>query len=86
MTSRDQYETRLHSPGERGRLKSAVTLEGSPRRDRDYARATLTRDRPMNDRGGTLDLADLQARGRGRHTVSHPHGERAAQIRDRPSS
>mgnify|MGYP001228419284 CR=1 FL=1 len=62
MKRLDQYEKRILSAYERGALKSVVTSEASLRRYRDYARATLTKNRRVNIRLSTLDLADIQAR------------------------
>jgi predicted DNA binding CopG/RHH family protein len=62
MKGLDQYEKRILSAYERGKLKSAVTSETSLRRYREYARATLTKNRRVNIRLSTLDLADIQAR------------------------
>ncbi|MBA5868284.1 MAG: hypothetical protein GDA67_16440 [Nitrospira sp. CR1.3] len=42
--------------------KSVVTSEASLRRYREYARATLTKNRRVNIRMSTMDLADIQAR------------------------
>src|SRR5574341_998995 len=62
MKRLDQYEKRILSAYERGELKSLVTSEASLRRYREYARATLTKNRRVNIRVSTLDLADIQAR------------------------
>lgn len=55
-------EKRILSAYERGELKSVVTSEASLRRYREYARATLTKNRRVNIRMSTMDLADIQAR------------------------
>ena len=62
MMRLDQYEKRILSAYESGTLKSVVTSEASLRRYREYARATLTKNRRVNIRMSTLDLADIQAR------------------------
>ena len=62
MKELDRYEKRILSAYEKGALKSAVTSEASLRRYREYARATLTKNRRVNIRLSTLDLTDIQAR------------------------
>ena len=62
MKGLDRYERQILSAYERGRLKSVVTSEASLRRYREYARATLTKNRRVNIRMSTLDLADIRAR------------------------
>lgn len=62
MKRLDRYEKRVLSAYERGELKSVVTSEASLRRYREYARATLTKNRRVNIRMSTVDLADIQAR------------------------
>lgn len=62
MKRLDQDERRILSAYERGELRSVVTSEASLRRYREYARATLTKNRRVNIRMSTLDLADIQAR------------------------
>ena len=62
MKGLDRYERRILSSYEGGRLKSVVTSEASLRRYQEYARATLTKNRRVNIRMSTLDLADIQAR------------------------
>jgi predicted DNA binding CopG/RHH family protein len=57
-----RYEKQILSAYERGTLKSVVTSEVSLRRYREYARATLTKNRRVNIRMSTVDLADIQAR------------------------
>ena len=58
----DQDEKDILSQYERGEFKSVVTSDASLRRYREYARATLTKNRRVNIRMSTLDLADIQAR------------------------
>lgn len=62
MKRLDRYEKQILSAYERGMLKSVVTSEVSLRRYREYARATLTKNRRVNIRMSTVDLADIQAR------------------------
>ena len=62
MKRLDRYEKQIVSAYERGTLKSVVTSEVSLRRYREYARATLTKNRRVNIRMSTVDLADIQAR------------------------
>jgi predicted DNA binding CopG/RHH family protein len=62
MKRLDQYEKQILSDYEGGDLKSVVTSDASLRRYRDYARATLTKNRRVNLRLSALDLADIQAR------------------------
>lgn len=62
MTKMNRYEKKILSAYERGDLRSLVTSEASLRRYREYARATLTKNRRVNIRLSTLDLADIQAR------------------------
>ncbi len=62
MKGLDQEEKRILSAYERGKLRSVVTSEASLHRYREYARATLTKNRRVNIRLSTLDLADIQAR------------------------
>lgn len=62
MKRLDRYEKQVLSAYERGTLKSVVTSEASLRRYREYARATLTKNRRVNIRMSTVDLADIQAR------------------------
>jgi predicted DNA binding CopG/RHH family protein len=62
MKRLDRYEKQILSAYERGTLKSVVTSEVSLRRYREYARATLTKNRRVNIRMSTVDLADIQAR------------------------
>ncbi len=53
MKRLDRDEKRILSAYERGELKSVVTSEASLRRYRDYARATLTKNRRVNIRMST---------------------------------
>ncbi len=62
MKRMNRYEKEVLAAYERGDLKSVVTSEASLRRYREYARATLTKNRRVNIRMSTLDLADIQAR------------------------
>jgi predicted DNA binding CopG/RHH family protein len=62
MKRLDRYEKQILSAYERGMLKSVVTSAVSLRRYREYARATLTKNRRVNIRMSTIDLADIQAR------------------------
>jgi predicted DNA binding CopG/RHH family protein len=62
MKRLNRYEKQILSAYERGTLKSVVTSEVSLRRYREYARATLTKNRRVNIRMSTVDLADIQAR------------------------
>ena len=62
MKRLDRYEKQILSAYESGMLKSIVTSEVSLRRYREYARATLTKNRRVNIRMSTVDLADIQAR------------------------
>ena len=62
MNALDRYEKQILSAFESGKLKSVVTSEASLRRYREYARATLTKNRRVNVRLSTRDLSDIQAR------------------------
>ena len=62
MKGLDRYERQVLSAYESGKLKSAVTSEASLRRYREYARATLTKNRRVNIRVSTQDVSDIQAR------------------------
>lgn len=62
MKRLERDEKRMLAAYERGELKSVVTSEAALRRYREYARATLTKNRRVNIRMSTLDLADIQAR------------------------
>ena len=62
MKGLDRYERQVLSAYESGKLKPAVTSETSLRRYREYARATLTKNRRVNIRVSTQDVSDIQAR------------------------
>lgn len=62
MKKLDRYEKDLLSEYERGVPNSVVTSEAALRRYREYARATLAKNRRVNIRMSVLDLADIQAR------------------------
>ncbi len=62
MKDLDTYERRILSAYERGKLKPVVTSDASLRRYREYARATLAKNRRVNIRVSTQDVADIQAR------------------------
>lgn len=62
MKGLDKYEREILSAYESGQLKRTATSEASLRRYRDYARATLTKNRRVNIRVSTQDIADIQAR------------------------
>ena len=58
--SRD--EKQILSAFKAGKLKSMVTSEASLRRYREYARATLSKNKRVNIRLSTPDLSEIQAR------------------------
>lgn len=62
MKGLDRYERQILSAYESGKLKSVVTSEASLRRYREYARATLMKNRRVNIRISTRDISDIQAR------------------------
>lgn len=62
MKGLDKYEKQILSAYESGKLKSVVTSDASLRRYREYARATLTKNRRVNIRISTQDVSDIQAR------------------------
>ncbi len=62
MKALDRYEKQVLSAFETGKLKSTVTSEASLRRYREYARATLTKNRRVNVRLSTQDLSEIQTR------------------------
>ncbi len=62
MKKLTREEQTILSAFERGELKSVVTSEASLRRYQEYARATLIKNRRVNIRMSTVDLADIQAR------------------------
>ena len=62
MKGLDKYERQILSAYESGKLKSVVTSDASLRRYREYARATLAKNRRINIRVSTQDISDIQAR------------------------
>ena len=62
MKGLDRYERQILSAYESGKLKSVVTSDASLRRYREYARATLAKNRRINIRVSTQDVSDIQAR------------------------
>lgn len=62
MKTLDRYEKQILSAFEAGKLKSTVTSDASLRRYREYARATLTKNRRVNIRLSTQDLSEIQTR------------------------
>jgi len=62
MKTLDRYEKHVLSAFEAGRLKSTVTSEAALRRYREYARATLSKNKRGNIRLSTPDLSEIQAR------------------------
>ena len=62
MNGLDRYERQVLSAYESGKLNPAVTSDASLRRYREYARATLTKNRRVNIRLSTQDVSDIQAR------------------------
>lgn len=62
MKGLDRYEKQILSAFETGKLKSTVTSEASLRRYRDYARATLAKNKRVNIRLSTQDLTEIQTR------------------------
>lgn len=62
MNELDKYERQVLSAYESGKLKPEVISEASLRRYREYARATLTKNRRVNIRVSTQDVSDIQAR------------------------
>ena len=62
MKELDRYESQVLSAYESGKLKPTVTSEAALRRYREYARATLTKNRRVNIRVSTQDISDIQAR------------------------
>jgi predicted DNA binding CopG/RHH family protein len=62
MKRLDRYERQVLSAYESGKLKPALTSEASLRRYREYARATLTKNRRVNIRVSSQDVSDIQAR------------------------
>jgi predicted DNA binding CopG/RHH family protein len=62
MKGLDTYEKQILSAFEAGKLKSTVTSKASLRRYREYARATLAKNRRVNIRLSTQDLSEIQTR------------------------
>ena len=62
MKGLDRYEKQVLSAFEAGKLKSTVTSEASLRRYREYARATLAKNKRVNIRLSTQDLSEIQTR------------------------
>ena len=62
MKGLDRYERQILAAYESGKLKPVVTSEASLRRYREYARATLTKNRRVNIRVSAQDISDIQAR------------------------
>jgi predicted DNA binding CopG/RHH family protein len=62
MKGLDRYEKQILSAFESGKLKSTVTSEASLRRYREYARATLAKNKRVNIRLSTQDLSEIQTR------------------------
>ena len=62
MKTLDRYEKQVLSAFEAGKLKSTVTSDASLRRYREYARATLAKNRRVNVRLSTQDLSEIQTR------------------------
>lgn len=62
MKRLDSYEKQVLTAFESGKLKPAVTSEAALRRYREYARATLTKNRRVNIRVSSQDISDIQAR------------------------
>ena len=62
MKGLDRYEKQVLSAFEAGKLKSTVTSEASLRRYREYAQATLAKNKRVNIRLSTQDLSEIQTR------------------------
>ncbi|MGE0644097.1 MAG: hypothetical protein AB7P24_10525 [Nitrospira sp.] len=62
MKTLDRYEKQVLSAFEAGKLTSTVTSEAALRRYREYARATLSKNKRVNIRLSTPDLSEIQAR------------------------
>jgi predicted DNA binding CopG/RHH family protein len=62
MKTLDRYEKQVQSAFEAGKLTSTVTSEAALRRYREYARATLSKNKRVNIRLSTPDLSEIQAR------------------------
>ncbi len=62
MKALDREEKQILPGFESRKLKSTVTSEALLRRHREYARATLSKNRRANIRLSTPDLSEIQAR------------------------
>ena len=62
MKTLDRYEKQVLSAFEAGKLTATVTSEAALRRYREYARATLSKNKRVNIRLSTPDLSEIQAR------------------------
>lgn len=62
MKQLGKYEQQILTAFENGKLKSVVTSDAALRRYRDYARATLTKNRRVNIRVSNQDISDIRAR------------------------
>jgi predicted DNA binding CopG/RHH family protein len=62
MKALDRYEKHILSAFEAGEMKSTVTSEASLRRYREYARATVSKNKRVNIKLSTPDLFEIQAR------------------------
>ena len=62
MKTLDRYEKHVLAAFEAGKLTSTVTSEAALRRYREYARATLSKNKRVNIRLSTPDLSEIQAR------------------------
>jgi predicted DNA binding CopG/RHH family protein len=62
MKALDREEKQVLSAFDTGKLKSTVTSEAALRRYREYARATLRKNKRVNIRLSTPDLSEIQAR------------------------
>ncbi len=62
MKTLDRYEKHVLAAFEAGKLTSTVTSEAALRRYREYARATLSKNKRVNIRLSTPDLSEIQSR------------------------
>ncbi len=62
MKGVDREEKQILSAFEAGKLKSTVTSEAALRRYREYAHATLSKNKRVNIRLSTPDLSEIRAR------------------------
>lgn len=62
MKAFDRQEKRPLTAFKSGKLKSTVTSEAALRRYREYARATLRKNKRVNIRLSTPELSEIQAR------------------------